>query len=390
MNKPVRVLELRGTHKGGGGPDKTILLSAARHDTSRVEIIIAYLKDPKDNEFQITSRARAMDLNYHEIADRQLIDWRCIISLKNLIKENSIHILHAHDDKSLLYGWILKKLCKNLTVIYTCHLLLDFERSDFETFFQYVNFVLRRRISVWLTKKFTLPVMAVSNFCKNQLLRENMKDDEVVVLHNGIDITAWHPEKGNGKLKKELGLSADQLLVGTVARIDPQKDFATFLEVADRLVKIIPEITFVIVGDGKGDELPKLKTQIKARGLQNRVHCTGHRNDLLDVYTSFDIFLMTSNNEGLPNTVLEAMALENPVVSTAVAGVPELVQDNVTGFICDIGDAACLTEKVAALASDAEKRQIFGKKGRDLVVERFSFDNRVKRLEDLYESYMRP
>lgn len=388
-SKPVRILELRGTYKGGGGPDKTILLSAARHNPGRVQIVVAYLRDPADHEFQITARAKRMGLEFHELKDRRVVDFKCIAHLRRLIKAYAIDELHAHDDKSLLYGWLLKLITPGLRIVYTCHLLLDFHPADFDSSLQYQNYLLRKRIGLFLTKRFMRPIMAVSGFCKKQLVREGLNDEDILVLHNGIDVDHWRPSNGNGTLRRELNLGENQRLIGTVARIDKQKDFPTFLDVVERVLKELPDVRFVIVGDGKGDEIDLLKQRIEEKQLNRYVYLTGHRNDLTDVYSSFDLFLMTSDNEGLPNTVLEAMAMGVPVVSTAVAGVPELVDDGSTGFLCDIGDGKRLAEKVVALIRNDSLRKDFGEKGRHHVVDNFSFNDRVRKLEDLYEFYVR-
>ncbi len=387
MSEPIQIMELRGTFKGGGGPDKTILMSAAMHDDNRVKIYICYLRDPHDHEFQITARAKELKLDYEELIDRSLIDVRCVYELAKIIKRHKIKLIHAHDDKSLLYAWFIKLFNPAIKIVFTCHLLLEFQRSDFPSLSSYINYLVRKKISIFLTKKFEKPIMAVSGFCKKQLLNEGLEADDVVVLHNGIDIQTWKPDNGHAALRQELNIKDDNILIGTVARIDQQKDFPTFIKVVKRVVEAQPNVVFVIVGDGKDDELEKLKKQVHNNEVDNHVYLTGHRNDLLEVYSSFDIFLMTSNNEGLPNTVLESMAMELPVVSTIVAGVPELVTDGVNGFLCPIGDVLALAKRVEEITVNQELRCRLGVEGRKRIEQDFSFIDRVRKLEDIYEAY---
>jgi hypothetical protein len=99
-----RVMDLRGTYKGGGGPDKTVLNSAAQHDPQRVQILVAYLRDPRDQEFQITKMAQDLGINYIEVPDNRIIDWACLRALKRIIRAHELTVVHAHDDKTLLYG----------------------------------------------------------------------------------------------------------------------------------------------------------------------------------------------------------------------------------------------------------------------------------------------
>ena len=387
--RPIRIMELRGTYKGGGGPDKTILLSAQKHDKGRIFILVTYLRDPRDREFEITERAKKHGICFEEIHDKAILDLSCLAKLNRLIKRYKFELLHAHDDKSLLYSWLLKIINPRLKIIYTCHLYLDYKRSDFPSQITYLNYLLRKRASSFLAKRFLRPIIAVSEATKEQLIKGGLREDEVIVLHNGIDVEFWKQNSGYPVLRDEMQLRSDELLVGTVARIDYQKDFRTFFGVA-KLVKLhVPRARFVVVGDGKGDELEKIKESAKEFGLSQDVCFTGHRNDLLNVYSSLDLFLMTSIKEGLPNSILEAMAMEVPVVSTAVAGVTELVVDGKTGYLCEMGDSTSLSKRVIELLENGNLRDQFAQAGRTRVAESFSFADRIKKLENLYEYYGR-
>ena len=385
--QPIRIMELRGTYKGGGGPDKTILLSAQKHDKGRIFVVVTYLRDPRDREFEITERAKKHGVLFEEIHDRTIFDLSCVAKLNGLIKRYQFELLHAHDDKSLLYGWLLKIINPRLKIIYTCHLYLDYKRSDFSSQVTYLNYLLRKRASSFLVKRFLRPIMAVSEATKEQLIKDGLREDEIIVLHNGIDVEFWKQNSGYPVLRDEMQLGTDELLVGTVARIDYQKDFRTFFGVV-KLVKLhVPRARFVVVGDGKGDELEKIKESAKEFGLSQDVCFTGHRNDLLNVYSSLDLFLMTSIKEGLPNSILEAMAMGVPIVSTAVDGVPELVVENETGYLCPMGDVETLSSRVITLLEDRNLRGQFARAGRKRITENFSFEKRVKELESFYEYY---
>jgi len=229
--------------------------------------------------------------------------------------------------------------------------------------------------------------MAVSEATKKQLIKDGLREDEVIVLRNGIDVEFWKQNSGYPVLREEMQLGSDELLVGTVARIDYQKDFRTFFSVAKLVKHQVPGARFVVVGDGKGDELKKIKESAKEFGLTQDICFTGHRNDLLNVYSSLDLFLMTSIKEGLPNSILEAMAMGVPVVSTAVDGVPELIVENETGYLCPTGDVETLSNRVIDLLKDKGLRGRFAQAGRKHIIENFSFEKRVKQLESFYEYY---
>ena len=391
MNQPhpIRVMDFRGTYKGGGGPDKTILNSAAQHDKKRVDILVAYLRDPEDRDYQIDTWAQSLGINYIDVPDRKLLDWNCISSLKRIITAKNIQLLHAHDDKTSLYGWLLKLMIPQLHIMFTCHLHSPYTRAEFSSNLAYLRFKIRRKIQIFLMNRYQKPILAVSHDTKRCITKDGVNVNDIETLHNGIDIDAWKAELGTPVLRKEFNIKEDEFLIGTVARIaQKHKDLPTFYKVAAEIRKSIPQVKFVIVGDGHGDELTKAKNTVERLGLSDSLFFTGHRSDLLDIYASLDLFLMTSLTEGLPNTILEAMAMGVPVVSTAVAGVPEVVEHNTTGYLSPIGDVQGLSRQVIKLLRDRDLIKRFQQTSRERIEKEFSFAHRVKKMEDYYEHFI--
>ncbi len=381
---PIRVMDFRGTYKGGGGPDKTILLSAALHNRTRIHVLVSYIRQPHDTEFQISEKARALGIDYFDLEDKRLLDWQCLGQLRRRIRDEQIEVLHSHDDKTLLYSVILKYLVPGLRIMHTCHSHAEYEKEAFARSSEYRKFQLRKKMQLWLMKQHLSPVVTISENTRQRLIRGGLQPEQVAVLYNGIDVRQWSRHKGTPVLRKEFGLSSDNILVGTVARITYDKDLPTFFEVARRVKEQVPRARFVIVGDGYADELEQARRQVAALGLTDTVFFTGHRSDLLDIYSSFDLFLMTSLTEGLPNTVLEAMAMGVPVVSTDVGGVPELVRDGQDGLLCPVGDAASLATAVCSLLEQPQLRRKMEESSRHRVEEQFDFAKRVRILEDMY------
>ena len=127
-----------------------------------------------------------------------------------------------------------------------------------------------------------------------------------------------------------------------------------------------------------------VKNCAKELGIKDAVIFTGRRTDLKNVYSSFDLFLTTSLTEGLPNTILEAMAMEVPVVATRVGGVPELIEDGENGVLCNKRDAGDITQKVLSLLTDQDRQKQLSARGRMAVETKFSFDNRLRSIEGYY------
>jgi glycosyltransferase involved in cell wall biosynthesis len=205
-------------------------------------------------------------------------------------------------------------------------------------------------------------------------------------VHNTIDTEAWSIPRVNGKLHTEWGLPKGAPVIGYVGRIMPEKDLETWLRAAAVVGSHLPEARFVLVGDGRDNQTERgLRKLARALGIESRTIFTGYRKDLLSVYATFDVFMMTSQREGLPNSILEAMALGLPVVTTDVAGAKELVADGLTGFVRPQRDARGLAAAATRLAADAELRARMGAAGRRRVEHEFSFSGRLAKVEDLYE-----
>ncbi|GAW65964.1 glycosyl transferase family 1 [Geoanaerobacter pelophilus] len=379
-----RVMDLRGTYKGGGGPDKTVLNSAAQHDPARVYVLVTYLRQPGDHEFQIPEMAKKLGIDYVDLCDGSTLDFACLRGLAALLDRHQLELVHAHDDKTLLYAFILRLMRPGLRILYTCHSHAMLKREDFSSLAGYLKFRARQRLQIWLMQHYLWPVIAVSNDTRDRLVTNGLDESAVAVLHNGIDTSVWRRAGSTPVLRRELGIGEGGLLVGTVARITPEKDLDTFYEVARRVSQELPGVRFVIVGDGYGDELDRARREVARLGLEEVVHFTGHRNDLRDVYVSLDVFLMTSVTEGLPNTLLEAMALGIPSVSTSVGGIPELLYDGEGGYLAPAGDAQELARRVLELLQSAKLRERCARECRERIEGHFSFARRVRLMEDYY------
>ena len=383
----VRIMDFRGTYKGGGGPDKTVLNSAVLHAKDKVDVLVTYIKQPNDDEFQIPQMAAERDLNYVDLVDHGMFDMKCLLALRKLIRSHRIQILHTHDDKTLLYGAVLRLIVPGLRLLHTCHSHAEYGREVFSNTAGWYKFRLRKKFLLLLMKCHHKPILTVSGNTRQRLIDGGLASGSVQVLHNGIDIEKWSRRGARKVLRKELGLTGDQLLVGTVARITYDKDLPTFFAVAKQVAEIRPGTVFVVVGDGYGDELERAKKDVAQNGLSDIIKFAGHRNDLKNIYASFDLFLMTSLTEGMPNTVLEAMALKLPVVSTNIGGLPELVEEGVSGLLCSTGDVEALTQAVLQLLLDDGLRKKFALQARKRIEQHFDFSTRVRSMEEIYHQF---
>jgi glycosyltransferase involved in cell wall biosynthesis len=373
----VRLLEVRNTYKWGGGPDKTILLSAEQHDKLRVDVVVAYIRDVRDREFQISQKARAKGLTFYEIEERGKFDPRVLFRLREIIRKHDINLVHSHDYKSDLFAYLVVRwmLPKSVRLISTAHawVLLGLKGE------------LYRRIDLAVMRYFD-HLLAVSKATKAEMVQGGVPADRITVLHNAIDIDEWSPARGDSSFRDELRLNGAFPVIGYVGRITPEKDLVTWLRAAAAVARRFPQARFVLVGDGKGGETQaQLELLASDLGLREQVIFPGYRSKLQPVYGAFDIFMLASRREGLPNCILEAMAMGAPIVTTDVAGAKELVEDQATGFVLPQGDVEGLSQSLLRLVEDTALRKTMGQAARRRIEERFSFRRRLSAIEDIYE-----
>lgn len=205
---------------------------------------------------------------------------------------------------------------------------------------------------------------------------------KVQVLYNGVDLAQWPVSKLDRQKKRlELRLAGSDILVGAVGRLDGQKGHSVLIEAVSKLKTRYP-VRCVIIGEGP--KRAALEAQVRRLALEKHVWLLGERDDVTEWLSSFDLFALPSLWEGLPNALLEAMALGLPVAASAVDGVPELIQDGQNGALVPPRDPVALAKKLAELASDPALRSRLGSAAKITVAERFSLPQMLSAYEAAY------
>jgi glycosyltransferase involved in cell wall biosynthesis len=206
-------------------------------------------------------------------------------------------------------------------------------------------------------------------------------------IYNGIDLEEISNNLGDSAtVRQELGIPADHQVVVHVANFNPQKRHEDLLRAVQMVVRQEPKVTFLLVGHGRLQ--PAVKAQAQELNITENVIFTGFRTDAPRLMAAGDLSVLSSQFEGLPISLLEAMALGRPVVATNVGGVSEVVTDGVEGFLVDPLDPAQLADKILALLRDPELRQRLSENARRRVREKFSIQSMVTRTEALYRQVL--
>ena len=365
------VFDTRVVTGSGGGPDKTILNSPRFLEPHGYRMICGYLHPPGDPGFaDIREKAERYAAPLVSIPDRGPWDWRVVSELLRVCRRENVRIWHGHDYKTNALGLLLARFWP-MRLVTTLH--------------GWVHHTARTPL-YYRIDQLCLPryerVISVSEDLHRAALASGIPAGRCVLLENAIDTDDYRRRRDAATARRELGLSADGVLVGAVGRLEPEKAFDALI----RSVAGLPGVRLVIVGEG-GDR-PRLEALIAALGVADRVILAGWQSDVRGYFEAMDVFALPSLREGLPNVLLEAMALEVPSVATRIAGIPKLVQDGVNGLLVEPGDQAGLDRAVAELVRDPERRAAFATAGRQTVETRYSFPARMSKLRAIYDELL--
>jgi glycosyltransferase involved in cell wall biosynthesis len=225
-------------------------------------------------------------------------------------------------------------------------------------------------------------VIANSEAVRQRLIgHERVAPGKVVVIRNGIDLRHWpfpdHPMGGNG-----------EAVVGMVAHFREEKDHATFLRAAREILEVVPSARFCLIGSGPLEAV--IRECAHRLGITAQLEFLGRLGGqaLQAAVRQFRVSVLTSKSEGLPNVVLESMAAGRPVIATAVGGIPELIEDGVTGFLVPPEDPMSLAERIVCLLKEPSLARSMGERGRQKVEGEFTIERMVGQFHGLYRDLL--
>lgn len=329
------------------------------------------------NEGRLADELRRNGVHVTVVDERRHGPLSILACTSRVLRQQQIDIVHTHRYKESVLGTIAAKWARVPTVIRTIHGVNEgltgwpgakmrlYEAAD-------------RIVLSWFADR----IVAVSKRLEETLRTSGHPAGSVSHLHNGVDLGKVKASRASDEVRRELGIDPDALIVGTVGRLAPIKGHAWFLRAARRIVEQTPGATFVVVGGGPLEaELAATAAQL---GIAANCRFVGSRPDVYDLIAAMDIFVLPSLDEGIPMAILEAMALEKPIVATEVGGLPEIIEDGATGLLVRPRDDRALAETCIALAQNRERAQQLGAAARRAVEEQFSHESTGRALLDVY------
>ncbi len=366
-----RVLHLINNLEVGGTERQAVEL-LNRLDEKRFDVRLAVLGWRGPLREKIASRfPRAPEFPLKGFFNANAV--KQILRLREMMIEERIAVLHAHDFYSGALGVTAARLAGVRALAAQRHLRL----SD-------------RRVHEWGTKyihKLANRLLVNAEGIRDYILRTGaVAPGKIVVIHNGLDAPADPQalrERRRAELLAELGLAADARIIGSVARLEAVKGHRYLLEAAARVMRSDARARLVLVGDGSLRDA--IRAQAERLGIGARTRLLGERKDSAQLAAAFDVAVLASLSEGLPNAVLEAMAVGVPVVATAVGGAPELIEDGETGFLVPPADPEAMAERIEYALTHAAPTALIAMRGRRFVIERFGMERMVAAVERLYD-----
>jgi L-malate glycosyltransferase len=289
-------------------------------------------------------------------------------SIRTYCNKNRFNVIHMHSAKSHGIG-VLSAVVGNKTP------LVLSRRVDFVP---RPNFVTRWRYNHRAVKK----ILGVSDKITGIMKNYVSDPDRCVTVHSGIDAGKFPRNADRSILRKEFSIPDHAVLIGNTSALETHKDYPTFINTIEKLVAANIDLKAMIIGDGSLRQ--SLSDLVDEKDLQPHFIFTGFRNDIPEILPGLDIFLMTSETEGLGTSVLDAFATGVPVVSTDAGGIPEMVEHKKTGMLCGVKKPECLASAVIELLDNSALRHDIIARARSRVGD-FTKENTAKKTLAIYQ-----
>jgi glycosyltransferase involved in cell wall biosynthesis len=314
----------------------------------------------------------------HCLDRRSFFDVRAVRRLHKLCQEEQIDIIHSHDAASQALAAVLKLRHPHTTppILMTHHRSLDIGSTT-----------RRDQLRNRLCCAWTGPVVAVSEERRQHYIHRNrVNARRVVCIPNGTDIERFHPcETNRATVRQQLRIRPTDIVIGACGHFGYEKGLDVVLQTFRRLLDSIKNSSLKLLILGNGCSQRRALLEDLANGCEGRVAFLGYRADVHRLFQAFDIFLHAPRQEAFGLVVTEAMATGVPVVATRVGGIPEIIDDGITGRLTATESPTQLADAVRELIDSPSMRAEMGKQARDAVRQRFIVQLQARRYLDLYE-----
>ncbi len=367
---PIRIFFL-STGLYIGGEETQNLLTFSRMKDKGFEFILGTTKDA--GPFSKPFRDAGFEV-FPKLLNRSKFDLSGLMNVRAFIRKVGTDIVCTGGfGDSLFYGRLAARLAGVKSIINT---FFHFGRLDRNT----ARIELLNSFLHPITTYFKTSSMALRQYLIDEM---NYPADKIIAIHDGIDSSRFSPQKPEPQTYHELGIPRNKPVVGMVASLYPFKGPDLFIEAAAIVHKQFPDAVFVMVGEGS--ERGKVENLIEKYDLRKVVIMLGYRTDVPRILPIFDISVLASDTEAFPNTLLEASACGNPLISTAVGGANEIVLDGYNGYLVPPRNPERMADRICRLLGDENLRKEISENSREYLLENFTIERKVEVFSRFFE-----
>jgi glycosyltransferase involved in cell wall biosynthesis len=354
-----------------GGAEMLLLSMLRGYQAQHHDLCVAYF-----THGPLYDDIRSLNIPVHRLSTHGLADPRAVLRTLALIRDWKPEVVHTHLIKSDLVGQVAAALASVPVRVSSVHSINPWRKKR-------VLSAISRRIA-----SRTHAFIAVTEEVSEYTMRwSGYPAHKMVVIDNGVDLNRFDPSTvAPLDIISALRNAPDSLLIGMIGRLQPPKGHDVLLRAAADVLAACPQIRFVIIGDGP--LRPQIEAQRSALGLDDQVILTGLERDIPGALAALDMVVFPSIWEGLPVALLEAMAMQLPIVATTVGGIPDVLAGERGGLLVPPSDPPALAAALIRLLRDAELRQALGSQAREIIEKRYSAAIMQQRVLALYQSIL--
>ncbi len=371
MKEPVAVLHIIKS-LGRGGAEILLPETLSKHNKNKYRFHYIYFLPWKN---QMVAQLEKEGGKVTCLSAKNNVEILCrVFQIAAYLKEHNIKLIHCHLPWAGIVGRIAGKMA-NIRVIYTEHCTWEIY-NKLTRFFNKLSFSRQEK------------VIAVSaDVAKSIKTNYGKSKPNVQVILNGINTEKFSNHITFSKdIKSELNIAANSIVIGTICVFRLQKRLDIWLQIAKDIHALLPSTFFIIVGDGQLKN--EIQTKASEIGMKNYIHFAGLQTEIRPYLKAIDIFMMTSEFEGLPIALLEAMSMGCLPACTNAGGIADLIEDNVNGIVVPAADPMQLIDRLTECMQSPVKIMSMKKAARKTVTENFSLEKMVDELETIYDNVL--
>ena len=374
MKNKINVLFLTVQLETIGGSERLIYDLASSLDRNLFNPSVAWLSGDK-----ILQEFIDLEIPLFHIPKNKRRDISTFNKINKIIVTNNIHVVNAHHFMPMFYSYYGCKVANQTKLLYTEHSQWEIGRISGKW----------KLISKYLLNKLD-GVIGVSCAVTNEIQTKFcLSSEKLSCIPNGVNISSFMEPKNQYLTKSSMCFSDSDKIIGIVANLKTNKNHIYLLEAFREVLNEIDSVKLLIIGGGDENDPDNseydLRRYVQENGLNNHVFFLGYRSDIPEILSILDIFCLTSIKEGLPISLIEAMATGIPVIGTDVEGIRNVIIPNENGFLVHLGDVNGLKDALLTLLKDDILRHKFGKNSQTLAIKKYSLRHCVDQYQNLFK-----